>query len=205
MTDRLSVLPAAAHRRMRWRNGRGSTTELLVSPAGASLESFDFRLSMAQLEGPAPFSTFSGVDRLLLMLEGHVRLEIEGTSGICCAPEQEAIGFGGEQAVTATPIESGPAVMDLNLMIRRGRYRGALQQLSTATCTAWRASATVSALLCRHGSVTFEAEKASVGEHGRRYQLHHDDLLLIEGQLSDALAVTAQPDTRMYLAELFRL
>jgi environmental stress-induced protein Ves len=190
---------------MPWRNGRGSTTELLVSPAGASLETFDFRLSMAQLDGPAPFSAFPGIDRLLLMLEGRVRLEIEGTPSICCEPEQDAVRFGGEQAVTATPLGSEPTATDLNLMIRRGRYRGALRQLPISSRERWQPAATINALLCRHGSVSFNAEIRATGEPGAEGRLEHDDVLLVDGQDPGALVLTAQPGAHVYLAELFRL
>jgi len=190
---------------MPWRNGRGSTTELLVSPAGASLETFDFRLSMAQLEGPAPFSAFPGIDRLLLMLEGRVRLEIEGAPSICCEPEQDAIAFGGEQAVSATPLGSEPAATDLNLMIRRGRYRGALRQLPISARERWQPAGTINALLCRHGSVSFEAETGGADESAGRGRLEHNDVLLVDGHDPGALVLTAQPGAQVYLAELFHL
>ena len=52
---------------MPWKNGGGSTTELLVEPAGATLQTgFRWRLSMAALETSGPFSRFEGHDRTMV-------------------------------------------------------------------------------------------------------------------------------------------
>jgi len=186
---------------MPWRNGCGSTMELLIAPEGASLERFDVRLSIAQLDAPAPFSAFPGIERWLLMLEGSVRLEIGDAPGLRLGPEQEAIEFAGEQRVSATPLET-PA-KDLNLMIRRARYRGLLRRLNIAAGAAWQPSATVSALLCRRGSLAIDvAEKGADADEGP-WRLDHDDVLLVEGPRRGALLLKARPDTQLYLAEVF--
>lgn len=55
-----------------WKNGGGSTTELLVEPRDASLATgFNWRVSLAALDGPGPFSGFPGVDRIIMQLEGQ--------------------------------------------------------------------------------------------------------------------------------------
>ena len=57
-------------RRMPWMNGGGETIEIAVSPEGAGLASFDWRVSMARVTQPGPFSSFTGVDRTLAILDG---------------------------------------------------------------------------------------------------------------------------------------
>ena len=61
----LQTLPAMA-----WKNGGGVTREIVREPAGASLDDFDWRVSVADIAAAGPFSRFVGVDRHLLLLEG---------------------------------------------------------------------------------------------------------------------------------------
>ena len=64
---------------MRWKNGGGETAEIAVSPPGAALDAFDWRLSMAKVETDGPFSAFPGIDRTLAILEGEgIRLSVGG-------------------------------------------------------------------------------------------------------------------------------
>src|SRR6185437_7593790 len=53
-----------------WKNGGGSTTEIAVAPAEASLEDFDWRISMAVVASDGPFSSFAGIDRTLAVVKG---------------------------------------------------------------------------------------------------------------------------------------
>ena len=54
---------------MPWKNGYGSTTELAVEPPDAALDRFDWRVSVAELRGSGPFSTFPGYDRIIVQLD----------------------------------------------------------------------------------------------------------------------------------------
>ena len=53
-----------------WKNGGGVTTELAMSPPGAGLDNFDWRVSLASIAEDGPFSQFPGVDRTLVMVAG---------------------------------------------------------------------------------------------------------------------------------------
>ena len=61
----MRILRAPDYRVMPWKNGGGTTTEVAVSPEGAGLDHFDWRISMARVEQDGPFSTFPGIDRTL--------------------------------------------------------------------------------------------------------------------------------------------
>ena len=100
-----------------WKNGGGTTRDILVSPPGASLEDFDWRLSLAQVDRDGPFSRFDDVDRTLVLLSGAMTLHepdrrIELVRG-------EPVQFPGERAIQATVL--GGATLDFNVMTRRGR------------------------------------------------------------------------------------
>jgi environmental stress-induced protein Ves len=54
---------------MPWKNGGGTTTEILVSPDGAA-QSYDWRISIAEVARSGPFSDFTGYDRTIMLIEG---------------------------------------------------------------------------------------------------------------------------------------
>ena len=105
-----------------WKNGGGTTTEIAVHPAGATLETFDWRLSIARVGGDGPFSLFEGIDRTLTLIEGvGMRLDIDGAPSQVLTTRSAPLAFPGDVPVTARLID-GP-IRDLNVMTRRGRWR----------------------------------------------------------------------------------
>lgn len=157
---------------MPWRNGGGVTTELWIAPPGAALDAFDWRLSMARIDALGPFSTFPGIDRVLAVLEGRLRLRIEGGPHLELGPGDPAVAFPGERAVEGTPL-AGP-VLDLNLMLRRSGFKGALQRIELAHATRLTPDLGITALLSRSEAVAWEWEAAPAGS-GR---LDRNDLLI---------------------------
>ena len=76
-------LRAESHRRMRWKNGKGETIEVAVHPPGATLETFDWRISMAAVVEDGDFSSFAGIDRTLAVLGGGpLGLTMDGASPV---------------------------------------------------------------------------------------------------------------------------
>ncbi len=53
-----------------WKNGKGNTIELAIN-TGASLDNFDWRISMADVVENGPFSDFSGYLRHLILIKGQ--------------------------------------------------------------------------------------------------------------------------------------
>lgn len=110
-------LPSSGYRRMPWRNRAGTTTEIAVFPPGTGFDEFLWRLAIADLDRSGPFSSFPGIDRLLMLLPpGGATLSIDGDDHRL-RPLQ-VVPFGGE-AVASVTLAAGPA-RDLNLMARRG-------------------------------------------------------------------------------------
>jgi uncharacterized protein len=56
MQTAMNIIRARDCRVMPWKNRRGSTTEIAVGSAGASLDAFDWRISMAHVAADGPFS-----------------------------------------------------------------------------------------------------------------------------------------------------
>jgi environmental stress-induced protein Ves len=111
-----TILGPDTFRAMPWRNGLGTTIELLKQdlPDG---DGFAWRLSMADVTTDGEFSNFSGYDRTLLLLEGNgLMLDCDGVRQRLDKPLQAA-RFRGEDSTFAT-LPDGP-VRDFNIMTQR--------------------------------------------------------------------------------------
>jgi environmental stress-induced protein Ves len=105
------------------------------------------------------------VDRTLAVLEGRLRLTIEGRAAVELTPETAPAIFPGDAAVQADVLE-GP-VLDLNLMSRRGSARTSLARVGAGQDVAGPA------LVLAVGPVRLAAS-------GATYQLGPYDALLVE-------------------------
>lgn len=109
------VIPANDCRRERWRNGAGWTREICRVP---EREDWLWRLSIAEIERDAPFSTFPGVDRELVLLSGNgLRLHFDDGETQQLDPPRGRLRFSGERAVTGELLDG--RTEDFNLMWRR--------------------------------------------------------------------------------------
>jgi len=103
---------------MPWKNGGGETIEIAVFPESATLDSFDWRISMASVSSDGPFSEFANVDRTLSVLTGEgIALKI-GRMTYTLTQETPPLAFAGNSPTFGTLV-SGP-ITDLNVMSRRG-------------------------------------------------------------------------------------
>jgi uncharacterized protein len=108
--------------RMPWKNGGGVTSEVARSPAGAG-DDFDWRISIAEVAAGGPFSSFPGIDRVIIRLgEAPLVLDVEGEERALV--RFEPFGFPGE-ATTSAALPGGPT-RDLNVMTRRGHTTAAV-------------------------------------------------------------------------------
>ncbi|MDM0014360.1 HutD family protein [Variovorax sp. J22P168] len=117
---------------MPWKNGGGSTREIACVPAGAGMDSFDWRASVATIDRPGPFSAFEGVDRTIMLLEGagvRLRSPDAGIDHRLDTPHQP-FAFSGDLPLDCELL--GGTSIDFNLMARRGRLRSALRVARSA-------------------------------------------------------------------------
>ncbi|AEB60428.1 HutD/Ves family protein [Ectopseudomonas mendocina] len=113
---------------MPWKNGGGTTLQLAISPAGAGLEDFAWRISSAQVAADGAFSSFPGIDRSLAVLAGNgLRLQREDGHVETLHSAGAIAAFAGEEAIDAQLLD-GP-ITDLNLMTRRGLWTHRVQML----------------------------------------------------------------------------
>ncbi|MEO8302945.1 MAG: HutD family protein [Betaproteobacteria bacterium] len=115
------------YRSMPWKDGGGRTTEIAVRPAGAALDDFAWRVSIADVDHDGPFSRFSGIDRTIVLLEGAGMRFRGGAREIELRTPFEPYSFAGEETVDCQLVDG--AIRDFNAMFRRGRARGTLDAL----------------------------------------------------------------------------
>jgi len=97
-----------------WRNGGGTTRELLAWPAPPA--AWQLRVSVAEIAADGPFSAFPGVQRWFAVLKGAgVELSIDGRARRV-SREDEPLCFAGDAAASCRLVD-GPT-LDLNLMLR---------------------------------------------------------------------------------------
>ena len=117
---------------MPWKNGGGETAEIAIAPPGAKLEDFDWRVSMARVDGDGPFSSFPGVERTLTVLTGAgMRLRVAGREAVDLSPDSEPYAFSADVA-TGAELLGGP-ITDFNVMTRRGRVAHRVERMSQST------------------------------------------------------------------------
>jgi environmental stress-induced protein Ves len=113
------LIPFAGLAPVSWKNGGGSTTEIAVFPPDAGFEEFDWRISLANISADGPFSTFPGVERTLVLVDGHgLALDIDGAPAMVSKAEP-VLAFDGEAKVQAR-LCRGPST-DFNVMTRLDR------------------------------------------------------------------------------------
>ena len=148
----MRVLRASEYRSMPWKNGGGVTTEIAVSPAGAGLEDFDWRVSMARVEGSGPFSQFAGIDRTLAVLEGEgIVLDIAGLPPMSVTRVSAPLSFPAD-VPTAAALIGGP-ITDLNVMTRRSRMTHSVERLAVSAPVEIKTTAMATLILCLSGEI----------------------------------------------------
>lgn len=117
------VLRRGEHQRMRWRNGGGVTAEVACSPDRNGSTQFDWRVSFAEIDHSGEFSTFPGVDRVIVLVAGPtMTLVVDGVRHVL--QRHQPFAFDGE---SATECEVRAPTLDLNVMTRRGRVRAEVE------------------------------------------------------------------------------
>lgn len=143
---RVEILRQAARTSTPWRNGGGVTFDIARHPPEAGLEDFAWRVSMALVERAGPFSIFPGIDRILTVLRGTLDLRFADGTAARLDAQSAPFAFAGDAAChgscgagSSGEGSSGEgsygaggeaAVLDLNVMTRRGEWRAAVLRIA---------------------------------------------------------------------------
>jgi environmental stress-induced protein Ves len=156
---------------MPWKNGGGSTTEIAIGTVGASLDAFDWRISIAQVAGDGPFSLFDGIDRTLAVIAGGaMELTINDQVPLVLDRGSDPLCFPGDVATTARLLAG--EIIDLNVMTRRSRFTHRVVRVAQPTECAFD-SDDIAIVLSIDGTTDVSVRT----QHAR---LEHADAVLIE-------------------------
>jgi len=145
----MRLISSAEHRTSTWSGG--TTTELAIFPSSSSYAARDFewRLSTAVVTvAKSTFTSLPGYRRLLMVLEGQMKLEHAGQHEVTLLPfEQDSFSGGCLTSCTGTG-------RDLNLMLAAG-WQGSLRAIhladNDATCVKGLIPHAAEALYCLKG------------------------------------------------------
>lgn len=134
-------IPREDYQTKPWKNGKGTTHDILILPEGGDHASFDVRLALSPIVEKGVFSSYEGADRVITLVEG-AGLDLQfGASKEHLAPLQ-SLYFDTGLAPIGTPL-SGP-VRVINVMARRGVW-------NIATCSV----ASSAQLKCKAADMVF--------------------------------------------------
>ena len=158
-----------------WKNGGGTTRELLAQPAGVD---WRVRISVAEVAAAGPFSAFPGVTRWFAVLEGAgVVLTIAGRERRC-RPGDPALAFAGAADTHCRPIDV--PTRDLNLMLRD--IEGAMTRVVPGAT--WRPATRACGLYASEAAecrVTGRAERVAMPAHALRWWPEAPPALAFDG------------------------
>lgn len=159
-----------------WKNGGGTTREVLAHPPGAGTGGFAWRLSIASVEQDGPFSAFPGVDRTLLLLEGAgMTLTFsppgEPARAVRVDRALEPVRFDGAWPARCALL--GGPVRDLNLMVDRTRAAHEADVLAAGPHARRLAAGSTGLVHALAGATVVEVE-------GRREPLDAGETLVVE-------------------------
>ena len=125
----LRLLTGGDFKRVPWANGRGTTLELVRrnDEAGALL----FRLSVADVVEPGPFSPLPGIDRVITLIDGAgFDLDFGGVRPSETLRPFAPLAFSGDWSTSASAVH-GPS-RDFNVMTARGRVTAEVEAVTAA-------------------------------------------------------------------------
>ncbi len=127
----ITHLPALERIAQPWKNGGGITREVAIFPGDAGMDDFLWRVSMADVTEPGPFSCFEGIDRHLTVLSGRLRIDQPDRDlpdRIHLLDTGDCLAFAGDLPIHATPLLP---VIDLNVMTRREQVSAEVRPISS--------------------------------------------------------------------------
>lgn len=148
----MQLLRATGHRRMPWKNGGGETFEIAIFPPGATLDTLDWRLSMAVVACDGPFSCFPGIDRTLAILDGAgMALQLGEGPRHLLTRESAPLPFAADLIADARLVAG--TTTDFNVMTRRSRLHHTVRRLQVDARLHLASDAATAALLCSDGEI----------------------------------------------------
>ncbi len=146
----MKLIKKSSHVLMPWKNLKGVTREIDISPQNADFlkENFLWRLSSASIESDNSFSIFKDYDRLLSIIdEGQLQLNDKTLS-----PNQ-VLQFRGEEPISCKILGSKP-VQDLGLIYHRHKIHAEMNHYDISNSPLQKKCHALSTyLICTSGEI----------------------------------------------------
>jgi environmental stress-induced protein Ves len=156
----VKIVRASDCRQTPWKNGGGSTTEIAAAPAGASLDNFDWRISVARVASDGPFSEFAGVDRTLTIVRGSgLALTIDDASPVLLDAGSDPFRFAADAPIFAR-LRQGE-IIDLNVMTRRRRFDHHVRRIRESALCDFNGHDVAVVVAC-HGTVALDLQREPI-------------------------------------------
>jgi environmental stress-induced protein Ves len=126
----MRLIAPSEYRRMPWNNGGGTTWEVAIHPPGADWGSFQWRISIAEIERDGDFSSLPGIDRALVVLAGNGMTLTGAAERALDLRAYDCVAFAGEAHVHSRLFDG--ATRDFNVMTRRGAARASVRVIRDA-------------------------------------------------------------------------
>jgi uncharacterized protein len=193
----MRVLRAADYRRMPWKNGGGETIEMMVSPADASFDSFDWRISMAHVGAPGPFSLFPSIDRTLSVIAGNgISLKLGDDQTVRLDRQSAPFSFSGDARVDSMLADG--AIDDLNVMTQRSRCRHRVSRHTLTMPTELQREGQTGCLVAFGGDVVVRAQSQST-------TLATTDMVIFDAGDPQAFIAAPHSPAELFLIEIWEL
>jgi environmental stress-induced protein Ves len=141
-----------------WSNGLGVTREIARSSEKLDSAAYDWRISIARIDGDAPFSRLPGIDRSLMALGNDGVTLVVGDGDPQHLALHEILRFDGEDDVR--PVGVAAPNFDLNLMTRRDTASGYLSRVTvTGETTVGTPAGETSAAVLLDGELTVKIDR----------------------------------------------
>jgi environmental stress-induced protein Ves len=180
VTEHARYFPREAYSSMPWRNGAGVTREIAREPAQGA--SFAWRLSLASLQTSGPFSSYSGYQRCVVLVDGHgFRLHVAGSGTMNLATRGDHALFAGA-AEASCELLDGPCT-DLSLIVQKPGTIASVSRLaiSAEPCIAATAGK-LRALFVLHGAIECARHSSTPAASSEDpFKLNAHDTLLVHG------------------------
>lgn len=190
----IKILRPDDYREMTWKNGKGVTVEIAISPEAATVDDFDWRVSMATVSEDGPFSSFPGIDRTLSVLDGKgLELTVEGEAPARLTVETAPHGFAADKPTQARLI--GGKLTDFNVMTRRGKCTHSVEMITASARVVNRKDWTILVAYCHTGTANIDAD-------GNSALLEKGQTMIVDSSQSATLAFALTRGARIYLARI---
>lgn len=179
-----------------WKNGAGTTRQILIHPADATLDNFAFRVSAADVNTLGPFSDYRGIQRSLAVLTGTgLTLAMADGHSMSFIPKCTVVDFEGGQAPVTTACPE--PVLDIGVMSRTGIYSHSFAQTNYACQQTHHVTAAHGLLFCLNNQpVIFQSDT-------NRYVLQPFDAIVFEQGLSFHLSTATANTSLPFFVALF--